>query len=74
MTPQETDPGLPVGVQESAAESWVGGGLLQGWGLPVAVHARDVLKEVTSIITSTIVWPQVNSWEGTQPHHPQKLD
>ena len=33
MTPQETDPDLPVSVQESLAEAWVGGGLLQGWGL-----------------------------------------
>ena len=31
-TPQETDPDLPVSVQESLAEAWVGGGLLQGWG------------------------------------------
>ena len=32
MTPQETDPDLPMSVQESPAEAWVGGGLLQGWG------------------------------------------
>ena len=32
MTPQETDPDLPGSVQESPAEAWVGGGLLQGWG------------------------------------------
>jgi len=33
----------------------------------VAVHAWDLLREVTIIfITSTIVWPQVNSSEGTQ--------
>ena len=31
MTPQEIDQGLPVSVQESLAEAWVGGGLLQGW-------------------------------------------
>ena len=31
MTPQETDPDLPVSVQESL-EVWVGSGLLQGWG------------------------------------------
>ena len=46
-----------------------------GWGWPaaglgalsVAVHAWDLLKEVIIIfITSTIVWPQVNSREGTQ--------
>ena len=35
--------------------------------LSVAVHAWDLLKEVTIIfITSTIVLPQVNSREGTQ--------
>ena len=32
VTPQETDLDLPVSVQESPAEVWVGGGLLQGWG------------------------------------------
>ena len=29
----------------------------------------DLLKKITIIIiTSTIVWPQVNNREGTQPH------
>ena len=46
-----------------------------GWWWPaeglgswtVAVHAWDLLREVTIIfITFTIVWPQVNSREGTQ--------
>ena len=32
MTPQETDPDLPVSVQESPAEVWVSGALLQGLG------------------------------------------
>ena len=32
VTQQETDPDLPVCVQESPAEVWVSGGLLQGWG------------------------------------------
>ena len=37
--------------------------------LSVTVHAWDLLREVAIIfITSTIVWPQVNSREGTQPH------
>ena len=37
--------------------------------LSVAVHAWDLLKEVTIIfITSAIVWPQVNSREGKQLH------
>ena len=31
-TPQETDSDLPVSVQESLVEVWVGSGLLQGWG------------------------------------------
>ena len=35
----------------------------------VAVLGWDLLKEVTIVfITSTIVWPQVNSREGTQLH------
>ena len=29
VTPQETDPDLPVSVQESLVEAWVGGGLPQ---------------------------------------------
>ena len=50
-----------------------GRGMGQQWpaaglgALSVAVNAWDLLKEVTIIfITSTIVWPQVNSREGTQ--------
>ena len=31
LTPQETNPDLPVSIQESLVEAWVGGGLLQGW-------------------------------------------
>ena len=33
VTPQEADPDLPMSVQESLVEAWVGGGLLQGQGL-----------------------------------------
>ena len=32
VSPQETDPDLPVSVQESPAQAWVSGGLLRGWG------------------------------------------
>ena len=32
VSSQETEPDLPVSVQESPAETWVGGGLLQGRG------------------------------------------
>ena len=36
--PQETDPDLPMSIQESLVEVWVSGGLLQSWGaLSVAV-------------------------------------
>ena len=60
MTPQETDPGLPVGVQASPVEAWVGGGLLQGWGTERSSASWGLLKEVTIVfISSTIVWPQV---------------
>ena len=62
----ETDPDLPVSVQEFPEEAWVGGGLLQG----SAVHGWGLLKEVTSIfITSSIVWPQVNSRYAVQSEH-----
>ena len=37
--------------------------------LSVAVHVWDLLKEASIIfIISTIVWPQANNREGTQPH------
>ena len=49
-----------MSVQESLAETWVGGALLQGQGQSVAVYAWDLLKEVSIIfITSTIVLSQV---------------
>ena len=32
VTPQETDPDLPVSVQNSLAEAWVDSGLWQGQG------------------------------------------
>ena len=75
--PHETDPDLPISVQESLAEIWVSGDLLQGRGaLSEAVLAGDLLKEVTIIfITSPIVWPQVKQ-EGGNTATPinRKLD
>ena len=59
MTPQETDPDLPVSVQESMLEAWVSSGLLQVWG-HCSSATWDSLKEISIIfITTTIVWPQV---------------
>ena len=68
VTAQETDPDLPVSVQESPPEAWVSGGLLQG--------QRHLLKEVAIIfITYTIVWPQVKQQGGnTAPPINRKLD
>ena len=65
MTPQETDPDLPVNVQESLAEAWVGGGRpwpAAGLGaLSAAVHKWDLLKEIVIIfITSATVSVQFN--------------
>ena len=55
MNENYTKTDLPVSVQESLVEAWVGGGLLQLGALSVAVHAWDLLKEVAIIfITSTI--------------------
>ena len=59
VTPQETDPDLPVSVQESLAEAWVGRvACAAGLGaLSAAVCAWVLLKEVSIIfITSTIVY------------------
>ena len=41
MTPQETDPDLPMSVQESPAEAWVSGGLLQGGGTECSIGSFE---------------------------------
>ena len=66
VTPEETDPDLPGSLQRRrVGHWWPAAGL---GAVSVAVHAWDLLKEVAIIfITSTIVWPQVNNREGTQP-------
>ena len=70
VTPEETDSDLPGSVQESPVEAWVGWWPAAGFGaLSVAAQTWDLLKEVVIIfITSTIVLPQVNNREGTQPY------
>ena len=66
MTLQETDPDSPMSVQESPAEAWVSGGLLQGLGaLREAARPQDLLKEVAIIcINATVIWPQLKKQEG----------
>ena len=52
---QETDPDLPVSVQESPAEAWVGVGLLQGWGHWVQQYmCGDLAPLRTSDLTSSV--------------------
>ena len=66
VTPQETDPDLPMSVQESPEEAWVSGGPLQVGGTECSSTSMESFDEVTiTFITSTIVWSQVNSKEGT---------
>ena len=60
-----------MSVQESPAEVWVGGGLLQGWRQSAA---WDLLKEVAILfITSTRVWPQVKQHREHSPTHQEKI-
>ena len=54
MTPQETEPDLPMRVQESPIEAWVNSGLPQGLGLWQqqfweAQHVAEVLLEEVTI-------------------------
>ena len=56
--------GFPGVSGRGVGQWWPAAGL---GALSVAVHAWDLLREVAVIfITSTIVWPQENSREGTQ--------
>ena len=76
MTPQETDPDLPVSVEKSqgrCGRQRPAAGLQE---LSVAVYAWDLLREVAIIfMTSTIVWSQVNQQgENTAPPINRKLD
>ena len=49
VTLQETDPDLPVSVQESPAEAWVWWPASGLGAVSVAVHAWDLWKEVAII-------------------------
>ena len=71
MTPQETDPGLPVSVQESLAEAWVGNGLPHSRGaLSVTMYACDLLKEVTIIFSFYLQsFPALGSFPQVDSSH-----
>ena len=65
VVPQETDPDLPVSVQEPLVEAWVDGGLMQGRGTECSSVSWGLWKEVAIVfITSTIVWSQVKQQRG----------
>ena len=60
MTPQETDPDLPMSVQQSLGEVWVAVACYRVWGTECSSACMEPFEAVAIIfITSTIVWPQV---------------
>jgi len=76
VTPQETEPDLPMSVRSLWWRHGLAGACCRVGALSAAVHAWDFLKEVTIIfITSTIVWPQVKQQgRNTFPPINRKLD
>ena len=59
--------GVGPGVSSEGVGHWWPAAGLGAW--TIAVHAWDLLREVTIIfITSTIVWPEIDSREGAQLH------
>ena len=61
VTPQETEPDLPVSVRESPVEAWVTVACCRVGG----TECYSVWKEVHIIFTtSTIVWSQVKQQGG----------
>ena len=72
--PQETDPDLPMSVQESLAEVWVGSGQLQVGGTKCSSASMGPFEGGPIIlITSTIFDFRSNSREGTCPTLEQKI-
>ena len=64
--PQETDPDLPVSVQESLAEVWVDSAYH-------GVRGTEYTCAGITTITPTIVWPQDKQQGGNTPTHQQKI-
>ena len=73
VTPQQTqtEPDLPVSVQESLAEAWVGNGLPHSRGaLSVTMYAWDLLKEVTIIFSFYLQsFPALGSFPQVDSSH-----
>ena len=65
MTPQESDPDLPMSVQEFLGRRGSAVVCRRAGGTDCSSASWDLLKEVPIIlITSTIVWPQVKQQGG----------
>ena len=67
MTPQETDPDLPVSVQEALAEVWVNGGLLQGRGTECSSARVGPFEGPLSSLPEPQFGLRSSNMEGTQP-------
>ena len=68
VTPQETDPDLPVSVQEPPAQAQVGGGAAELGAPSVAVRIWDLLKEAPlSPLPPPYFGLRSNYRGGTQP-------
>ena len=67
MTPQETDPDLPVNDQESPAEAWVRDSPPQGQGTECGNACTGPFERgciAIIFITPTIAWSQGKQHEG----------
>ena len=75
MTPQETDSNLPMSVQESLAEAWVRGGLLQGGGTECSSVCTGPLKRghlYLHYLHHSLASGQITGMEHS-PSHQQKI-
>ena len=74
MLPQETDPDLPMSVQESLVGAWVGGDLLRGRGTECSSASWDLWKEVAIVfIASTSLVSGQTTGREHSPTHQQKI-
>ena len=74
-TPQEIDPELPRSVWEPLVDTWVGGGLLQGQGLSVAVCTGPLKGGLHYVhyLHHSLVSGQTTTREHS-PAHQQKVN
>jgi len=72
VSPQETDPGMPVSVQEALAEAWVSAGLPQAQensGMGPFEGGRHYLHYLHHSLVSS----QTTGKEHSPAHHQQKI-